>query len=204
MIKPQKISSSWPGLAAGMRVGLYGGSFDPIHAGHELVARRAMRRLGLDQLWWIPSHGNPLKSRQPRDYAIRAAEIRMRLVDPRQRVHDIEALSGSRYTGAQVMALKRRYPGVRFVLIIGADLVNELPRWRGWRQIAAMIPIAVIARPGHQLRAGLSQFATVYADARLHPSDAGALQRINPPAWCLITGEMRALSSTAQRRANFL
>ncbi len=123
-----------------MRVGLYGGSFDPAHAGHLHVARTALKRLGLDRVVWLVSPGNPLKSTAPADLARRMASARALAREPRMTVSDAETRLGVRYTIDTVRALKARYPGVRFVWIMGADSLLGFHRWRGWTELSTRSP----------------------------------------------------------------
>ena len=133
-------------LARGQRIGLFGGSFDPAHDGHAHVAETARRRLGLDRIIWLVSPQNPLKPR--------SAELKQRMASaarfargPSMIVSDVETKIGSAYTIDTLRALKARFPGVRFVWLMGADNLAQFHRWRGWRKIAALVPIAVVARP---------------------------------------------------------
>lgn len=130
------------------RVGLLGGSFNPAHAGHLHVSREAIRRLGLDQVWWLVTPQNPLKSaEETRPYAERLAEARA-LAAPERRivVSDVEAQARPAYTYATLSRLKRRYPGTQFVWLMGADNLAGFHRWRRWRDIARLVPFAVFDR----------------------------------------------------------
>lgn len=178
-----------------------GGSFNPAHAGHLLVARTALRRLWLDEVWWIVSPGNPLKSRDglvsldQRVTAARALAGR----DPRIRVTDFETALGSPYTFATVAFLKRRFPATQFVWVMGADNLAQLQRWRRWRDIAWQIPIAVIDRPGWILKALASPAARAMSRSRLGTDRAPRLPGSKPPAWIFLPTRLSALSSTEIR-----
>ena len=133
-----------------MRIGLLGGSFNPAHLGHRRVSLAAMRRLGLDEVWWLVSPGNPLKpARGMAPLAARYASARQMARRSRIRPTFIEAQLGTRYTADTLRALVRRYPSHRFVWLMGADNLAQFHRWRDWRRIAAMVPIAVATRPGY-------------------------------------------------------
>ena len=188
-----------PPATPGQRIGLLGGSFDPPHAGHLHITRRALAAFRLDWVWWLVSPGNPLKPAAPADLARRLAAARALVAHPRVVVTDIEARLGTRYTAATLAALRRRYPGVRFVWLMGADNLAGFHRWERWDAIMRMVPVGVLARPGEQLRAGLSPAARRYARWRLDPGQAAALADRAPPAWVLLPGPMRDLSSTALR-----
>ncbi|HEX9858992.1 MAG TPA: nicotinate-nucleotide adenylyltransferase, partial [Paracoccaceae bacterium] len=156
----------WPVARRGMVIGLLGGSFDPAHEGHAHITREALRRFGLDRVWWLVSPGNPLKAKGPAPMAERMARARAVMVHPRVVVSDIEARLGTRYTAATLRALQARYPGVRFVWLMGADNLAQFHRWDRWEWIITHVPIGVLARPGAGVRARLSRAARVYAGAR--------------------------------------
>lgn len=185
-----------------MTVGLFGGSFNPPHAGHALVAEIALRRLRLDRLWWIVTPGNPLKSPgelAPLDNRIAASRALAR--DPRIRVTAFEAGHRLRYTADTIAFIRARRPGVAFVWIMGADNLAGFHRWQRWRQIATTVPIAIIDRPGSTLSFLSSKMARAFDHARIDETDAPRLARRRPPAWTFIHGERSSLSSTALRDA---
>lgn len=184
----------------GQTIGLFGGTFDPPHPGHVHLTHEALKRLGLDRVWWLVSPGNPLKARQPAPLAARIAAARARLSDPRVQVTGLEAALGTRATADTLAALRRRYPGVRFVWLMGADNLTLLHRWDRWRQVAALAPLAVFARPGQRLPALCSPAARVLAAHRLPAAAARHLARRAPPAWLWLDIPMRPDNSTALRR----
>jgi nicotinate-nucleotide adenylyltransferase len=191
-----------PVAVPGMTIGLLGGSFDPPHEGHLHISEVALRRIGLDRVWWLVSPGNPLKQRGPADIGRRISAARA-LIDgrPEIEVTDLETRLGTRYTADTLRALLRRYPGVRFVWLMGADNLVEFHRWNRWVEIFTTVPIAVLARPGHQVRAGLSIAAARFADYRLDARRATALPWRSAPCWTLLSHPMRTQSSTAIRAA---
>jgi nicotinate-nucleotide adenylyltransferase len=188
-----------PHAAPGQRIGLLGGSFDPAHAGHLHVSRWALKALGLDAVWWLVSPGNPLKADAPADLARRLAAAQALVRHPRIKLTDLEAQTGTRYTAATLTALQARYPGVRFVWLMGADNLGSFHHWDRWETIMALVPVCVLARPGEQLRAGLSPAARRFARWRLPQAEAKALPFRRPPAWVLLTGPMLDLSSSELR-----
>jgi len=182
------------------RVGLLGGSFNPAHAGHRHVAEMARRRLRLDQVWLLVSPGNPLKpQRGMAKLALRVASAR-RVADGRRVVASaIEARLGTRFTIDTLRLLQRRFPRVDFVWIAGADIFVQLPRWRGWREIADRVPFAVLPRPGYNHRALAGRAAAVLRHAR-QPARVGAiLARCKPPAWVFLTAPQHSDSASAIR-----
>jgi nicotinate-nucleotide adenylyltransferase len=133
------------------RIGLLGGSFNPAHSGHRALSLRAIRALGLDEVWWLVSPGNPLKdgARDMAPFAARMASARRQARRAPIRVTDLERRLGTRYTVDTLDRLLRRFPRSEFVWLMGADNLAGFHRWKGWRQIATKVPIAVIARPGY-------------------------------------------------------
>jgi nicotinate-nucleotide adenylyltransferase len=190
-----------PRAAPGMRIGLYGGSFNPAHAGHRHVSQMALKRLGLDRVWWIVTPGNPLKDTgELATTAMRVEEAREVADHPRIDVTAFEEEIGARYTVDTLTYLKRRYPNVRFVWIMGADNLASFHRWRGWRRIARMMPMAIIDRPGWTLKAIRSRSATALSRAWIAEADALALPGLKPPAWVFLHGPRSHLSSTQLRQ----
>lgn len=191
-----------PYVEKGMAVGLFGGSFNPPHAGHALVAETALRRLHLDQLWWIVTPGNPLKNhRELAPLAERIALSQQCTTDPRIKVTAFEARHRIRYTADTIRLVQHRNPGVDFVWIMGADSLRDFHRWERWREIARSIPIAVIDRPGDTLAFLSSTMAKTFDHARIDEDDAPVLAHRRPPSWTFIHGPRSSLSSTAIRNA---
>lgn len=190
-----------PQATPGLRIGLYGGSFNPAHAGHRHVSQLALKRLGLDRIWWVVTPGNPLKDDgELASIQARTAEARRVAAHPRIDVTSFEAEIGARYTIDTLAYLVRRYPAVRFVWIMGADNLATFHRWRGWRRIASLMPIAVIDRPRWTLKAGRSRAAVALAPFRVAEADATALASRPAPAWLFLHGPRSSLSSTELRR----
>ncbi|MDQ6432516.1 nicotinate-nucleotide adenylyltransferase [Mesorhizobium sp. LHD-90] len=189
-----------PHVEKGMRVGLFGGSFNPPHAGHALVAEIALRRLALDQLWWLVTPGNPLKNKNdllPLGERIKLSE---RVAgNPKVKVTAFEASNNFRYTADTLAYIKARNPGVDFVWIMGADNLRDFHRWQRWRQIVLTFPIAVVDRPGSTLAFLSSVVAKTFDYARVDEADAPRLARMKAPAWTFIHGPRSLLSSTAIR-----
>ena len=188
-----------PSAPPGQVIGLLGGSFDPAHEGHLHISRVALRRFGLDRLWWLVSPGNPLKEHGPAPMEKRLAHARALVRDPRITVTDIEARLGTRYTADTLAELTHRYPGARFVWLMGADNMATLHRWQDWRFIMETVPVGVLARPGSRLSARLGPAARLYARARIPARQSQALARAEAPAWCFVNIPMRATSSSAIR-----
>ena len=191
-----------PHVERGMVVGLFGGSFNPPHQGHLLVAEIALRRLGLDQLWWLVTPGNPLKSRNelaPLAERLEACEALAE--DPRIKITAFEKTLGTSYTARTLDFIRARNPHVHFIWIMGADNLAGFHRWQRWQKIATTFPIAVIDRPGSTLAYLSSKTARTFDYARVDEDDAGVLWQKRAPAWTFIHGPRSTLSSTAIRAA---
>lgn len=196
-------TSVWPALpphGRGQRIGLLGGSFNPPHAGHRLISEIALRRLQLDAIWWLVTPGNPLKDAGELEPIARRIE-RARAVAAHPRIHvtAVEADVGVSRTRDTLRFLKRRCPTVRFVWLMGADNLGDFHRWHAWQEIAGMVPIAVIDRPGHTIHGATGAAAAWLGRHRLDESDAPELPFMRPPAWIFLHGRRSPLSSTELR-----
>ncbi|MDO6588745.1 nicotinic acid mononucleotide adenylyltransferase [Loktanella sp. D2R18] len=189
----------FPTAKPGQVIGLLGGSFDPPHAGHVHITKAALKRFGLDHVWWLVSPGNPLKESGPAPLGDRIQASRALMQHPRVKVTGIESQLGTRYTSQTLKALKQRYPGVRFVWLMGADNLAQFHLWQDWRWIIENVPIGVIARPGDRIAARLSKTAKVYAQSRVPSRASCILGRLPAPAWAFVNVPMSDTSSTAIR-----
>jgi nicotinate-nucleotide adenylyltransferase len=183
-----------------MRIGLFGGTFDPPHRAHLAASLLALKRLRLDRVWWLVTPGNPLKDTRG------LAPLRERLAaaaslthDPRIDITGFEADLGVRYSYQTIAYLTARCPGVRFVWIMGADNLRGFHRWQKWREIAALVPIAVVDRLGPSLYSTSGVAGQALAHARIPESAAASLADRRPPAWVFLHGLKSPLSSTALR-----
>jgi len=189
-----------PGVSPGRRIGLLGGSFNPAHEGHLEISRLALDLLALDEVWWLVSPQNPLKSEDsmaPLAQRFRAAKRRAGR-HPIQ-VTDIEAELDTRFTADTLAALKNRYPAARFVWLMGADNLCQIHRWRNWSRIFHSVPVAVFARPTYSLRAEQSKAARRFARHRIKPFRAAGLANRRAPAWVLFKRPLNPVSATKIR-----
>jgi nicotinate-nucleotide adenylyltransferase len=169
------------------RVGLLGGSFNPAHPGHRHISLEALKRLGLDEIWWLVAPQNPLKAQRGMASLARRLEAAKALArHPRIKVLDLESRLGTRYTVDTLAALHRLFPRVHFVWLMGADNLAQIRHWQRWTEIFERTPIAVFARPayGHKALGGLA--AQRYARRRLGTAAPRRLTRIDPPAWVFL------------------
>ena len=166
-----------PYHAPGMRIGLFGGSFDPTHRGHVTASQTARLRLGLDAVWWLATPGNPLKQTGPsKPLAERIADAEAMTQGRHISITGIEAAIGSRYTADTVVWLRKRLKAVSLVWIMGADNLVGFHRWQDWRRIVMNVPIAVVDRPGYTLAALAAPAARQFRYARIPERSARLLR----------------------------
>ncbi len=189
-------------LQPGMRVGLFGGSFNPPHEGHLHVAETARIRLGLDRVVWLVAPQNPLKPADetaPLDQ--RLAWVRKLAKGPAMVVSDVENRAGAFWTIDTLRFIKARHPGVKFVWVMGSDNLAGFHHWKGWTDIARLMPMAVVARPGSILGSRFAPTSTFFAEHRVPATRAPVLAGMAAPAWVYLTAPLNPASSTAIRRS---
>jgi nicotinate-nucleotide adenylyltransferase len=190
-------------VAEGLRIGLLGGSFNPAHEGHLHASKLALKQLALDYVWWLVSPQNPLKDTgEMARFETRLQSARGFTRHPRIVVTDIEQRLGTRFTVDTLRGLKRRFPHLHFVWLMGSDNLLQLPRWRNWQQIFALMPIAVIARPASALAARSAKAAGTFRSAYVPPSHHFPV--MNPPAWTMLDAKRNPASATSLRAAGGL
>ncbi len=190
-----------PPASPGMKIGLFGGSFNPPHEAHRAASMLALKRLGLDRIWWLVTPGNPLKNNAklpPLEKRIEAA--RKVAASPKIDVTGVEAELGTRYTFDTVTRLRQRRPGVDFVFIVGADNLAHLHRWERWRGLLRKIALAVVDRPEFELSSLAAPAAVAFGQFRITENKARMIPRLSPPAWVFLRGLKSELSSTALRK----
>jgi nicotinate-nucleotide adenylyltransferase len=186
----------------GTRIGLFGGSFNPPHEGHRLVALECLKRLALDRVWILVSPGNPLKDRSELlPLETRLSETVKLMDDPRLEVTAFEAERGFAYSFETVRYLTRAHPQTRFVWIMGADSLQTFDRWEHWEDIARQVPMAIYDRPGTRFVATTSPAAIALARDRVPEEAAKSLADRTPPAWVYLHGVVSSQSSTAIRNS---
>lgn len=189
----------FPYARQGMRIGLLGGSFDPAHDGHAHITREALKRFGLDRVWWLVSPGNPLKDQGPAPIKDRMARARNVMQDPRVEITDLETRMGTRFTWDTLSNLTQAYPGVHFVWLMGADNLATFHQWENWQDIMGLVPVGVLARPGQRVSARMSVAARRYRRHRLGVREAQMLGGAVAPAWVFVNVPMNDTSSTGIR-----
>lgn len=182
------------------RIGLLGGSFNPAHEGHRHISLLALKRLRLDEVWWMVTPQNPLKSAcetAPFDERVRAAARAAR--HPRIRVTDIERRFGTQHTADTLALLLPRFPKCRFVWLMGADNLQQVSEWKDWRRIFRLVAIAVFSRPPYSKASLMARSARVFADARVAEPLARSIVTMLPPAWVFLHTPPHAGSATRIR-----
>ena len=182
------------------RIGILGGSFNPAHRGHLHVSRQALDLMQLDEVWWMVSPQNPLKSSEGMaDFDMRLDSASAIAIDQRIRVTGIEVELGTTYTAETLQRLKDYYPKARFVWLMGADNLIQISKWKDWQKIFRLVPIAVFTRPTYTSRA-LSGFAAKrFARYRLNGSQVCRLSVMKAPAWSFLNIKPDAISATRVR-----
>ena len=186
----------------GQAIGLLGGSFNPAHEGHLDISTHALKRLGLDEVWWMVSPQNPLKSSDGMAPLTQRLASARRVVKghPKIRVTPLESALGTQYTAETLAALNRRFPHVRFVWLMGADNLIQIERWQDWQEIFNRVAVAVLDRPTYSKGALASKAARRFARDRIPEQRAKALVRTELPAWVFLHGPLNSLSATALRK----
>lgn len=186
----------------GLRIGLLGGSFNPAHAGHRAISLHALKALRLDQVWWLVSPQNPLKSRQGMAaLPERLTGARQTAAHPRIVATALESQLGTRYTAQTLRALILAFPRTRFVWLMGADNLAQIRHWKNWPQIFLRTPIAVFNRSPY-CRQGLQGLAALrFRRFRIPVRAAAGLARRTPPGWVFFPAPLHPASATALRAA---
>jgi len=182
------------------RIGILGGSFNPAHDGHRHISLEALKRLRLDEVWWLVSPQNPLKPQEGMaPFEDRIEKAKSVADHPRIRVTDIEKGFGTTYTAETLARLSRRFPTQRFVWLMGADNLSQISRWSRWTRIFHTVPVAVFDRPSYSLGALSGRAARRFHRERIKESRAGRLADMRPPAWVFLHTPLNATSATALR-----
>ncbi len=184
-------------------IGLLGGSFNPAHSGHRAISLQAIAALGLDEVWWLVSPGNPLKpAKGMAPLAARVASARRMARRAPIRPTAIEQRFGTRYTVETLAKIVHTYPDDRFIWLMGADNLVQFPEWRAWRRIARTVPIAVIARPGYDRRSRATR-AMGWLGRFVHPPGRSRdWMNWRPPALVLLRFRPDPTSATRLRASN--
>ncbi len=187
----------------GQTVGLLGGSFNPAHAGHRHISLEAMKRLGLDAVWWLVSPQNPLKSTADMaPQAIRLSTASQVAAHRAIFATDIEARLGTQFTVDTLRQLKQYHPNVRFIFLMGADSLASFHRWKDWRTIAAIMPIAILPRPGYSDAGWSTPAGAWFGKWRKPNAQARRWQTWRTPALVILSFPLSTLSATAVRAAD--
>ena len=189
--------------ATGLRTALLGGSFNPAHGAHRRITLFAIKALGLDEAWWLVSPGNPLKPQAgmaplSKRFASARAQTRRAPI----RVTTLEREFGTRYTVDTLRKIRRRWPQRQFIWLMGADNLAQFSRWKDWRGIARMMPIAVIARPGYDATAFASPAMAWLRRYRMSAASIRNREGWSAPALVILRFDPDLRSATAIRQAD--
>ena len=185
---------------ANKRIGILGGSFNPAHRGHLHISKQALQLLQLDEIWWMVSPQNPLKSSDNMvNLKTRIESAENVAQDRRIRVTDIEIELGTTYTAETLAKLKQNFPKARFVWLMGADNLMQIPNWKAWQSIFKCVPIAIFTRPTYTNRALAGFAARRFARYRVAESRAHRLSAMQAPAWAFLNIKPDAISATRVR-----
>tara|TARA_B100000900_G_scaffold410590_1_gene428654 strand:+ start:216 stop:845 length:630 start_codon:yes stop_codon:yes gene_type:complete len=196
------IIGSCGAISSSQKIGLLGGSFNPAHDGHLNISKIALQRLGLDQIWWIISPRNPLKKYNLLyDFEHRVSSANKIINSSNILISKLELNAQIKYTIGTVEYLQSRYPGTKFVWVMGADNLNQFHLWREWEKITSLIPIAIIDRPSSSLNVTSSLFANKYKAHRVDESDSTSLVSHKKPAWVFIHTKLNYQSSSQLRKS---
>ena len=189
-----------PTAGDGASIGLFGGSFNPPHEGHLNLCDLALKRLELDQIWWMVTPGNPLKDvSELAPLEERIEKCHAIISHPRIKVTAFEMAHKVRYTADTLKLVRKLRPRNDFVWLMGADNLADFHHWQDWREIANMMPIAVIDRPGSTLSYHSGMASIALSRFRIDEGDAPLLANMKPPAWTFLHGPRSSLSSTQLR-----
>ena len=190
-----------PHCPDGLRIGLFGGSFDPPHAGHASATLWVLKRIDLDRVWWLFSAGNPLKDWEPAPLKERMGAARSVLDHPKVGFSDFEARSGTVRTVRTLELLQSSFPSARFVWLMGSDNLADFHRWEGWRDIFGRVAVGVLARRPDRFAAMNSVAARTFAEHRITDASMRSLAAMDPPAWAMFRMPYDDASSTELRRS---
>lgn len=190
---------NFPYATPGQRIGLLGGSFDPAHEGHVHITKEALKRFKLDRVWWLISPKNPLKERNPDLVGDRIKEANLLLSHPRVVVTDLEIQLSTQYTSDTILKLKRLYPRVSFVWLMGADNIPTFNLWKNWKKIMREVPIGVVDRPGNNYATRKNKMTESFKNKKIPGAHSKLLALMEPPVWCYINTHLNHISSSQIR-----
>ena len=180
-------------------VGLLCGSFDPAHAGHVNITKAALTCFDLDEVWWLVSPGNPLKTKNHASFTARIKSASQMIQHPRVYVTGIESRIGTTYTADTLSALTHSFPKIQFVWLMGADNLVQFDQWQQWERIMYTVPVGILARPNNRLAPLSARTARIYRSYRVPMHQSRLLAKSKVPSWCYVNLPMSHLSSSALR-----
>ena len=188
----------------GLTVGLLGGSFDPPHEGHVHITKQAIKAFNLSRIWWLVSPGNPLKEREPQTISKRFKASRKIMQHPAVTITNIESSLRSRFTAETIYKLQHIYPGVKFVWLMGADNLEQIPRWARWARIFQTVHVAVFDRSPYSHKVLYGRASKRFARRRLQALHGKAFWATKDSRWIYFSQRRHPASSTGIRRGGML
>jgi len=186
-----------PAFTQGQRIGLFGGSFNPAHAGHLEISLCALSRLGLDAVWWLVSPQNPLKSKQDMaPFDLRMAGAKKMATDPRIFVSDLEKKLVTSYTVDSLNKITELAPDTCFIWLMGADNLTQFSKWKDWKEIGKIVAFAIFDRPSYSSAVETSEAAVFFRDDQIPEDRAHELSTETLPAWTFIREVQNEISSS--------
>ena len=179
-------------------IGILGGTFDPPHSGHLSISNMSLKRLGLDEIWWVVTKRNPLKKKTS-VYESRLKKVRNYLEKQRIKIYQFESEENI-YTIDLIKSLKKNFPSNSFIWLMGLDNLKSFHLWKKWKIIFYNIPIAIFDRPFYSLNLYQSRALSVFRKKRINIKSAKKLKYMSPPKWVFLTGHSNSQSSTKLRK----
>lgn len=193
-----RVLNKLPGPHNNLKIGLFGGSFNPAHSGHYHVAEQALKALKLDAVWWIVARSNPLKV-QHGDFKERFESAQQQAKHKQMKVSDIEQTASLTYSIDTIKFLRKRCPTSKFVWVMGSDNLESFHYWRDWQEFANTVPVCLIIRPGSLNTALNSRFSHRFGKVRVHRHELAFLPVCKPPVWGLLNVPYNYESSSRLR-----
>ena len=185
-------------------IGILGGTFDPAHQGHKRISNMALNILKLDEIWWLVSLSNPLKSKENiSEFSLRYDNAKKFVKNHKIIVSDLEKKLKTPYTSEILGYLKREFPKTKFIWIVGIDNLDKFHFWLGWKEIFSKVPIAIFDRPFYSLTILKSKCLSLFKKYRVSSLKAKVFKKTIPPSWIFLTGWTKLISSTDIKENKF-
>jgi nicotinate-nucleotide adenylyltransferase len=180
-----------------LRIGLLGGSFNPAHKGHLHISEEALKLFNLDEVWWLVSPQNPLKSAEGMEsFESRLKKASNAALNSKIFVTDVEKTLGTQYTVDTLNALTDIFPNMKFIWLMGADNLKQMPLWKNWQEIFSIVPIAVFDRKDYSDQENTGEIAKILSSSKVAEKDVAMILEKELPAWVFVHSNLCNISST--------